>query len=231
MTNQNKVCIIYWGLIRGFKHNIAFQSHKHYLYDYLSNNGIDFDVYIVTNNLEYDEDVVCRIPNIKMLKIININDIYSLEDYTKIYNKIDFTTSGWCEKYHKNLLTVYYNKQQLYNCISSDYKRYISMDIGQIINKLDSSLINQYENITSSYETSNGLNPRILLGNYSCIKAELNKFNFILNNNNKLKFLNPESFLVFYFATQNINIISSNMVNVLRIRSDGTNENSIPYSL
>jgi hypothetical protein len=230
MTNQNKVCIIYWGLIRGFKHDIAFHSHKKYLYDYLANNGIDFDVYIVTNNVEYDEEVVRKIPNVKILKVVNINEIHSSEYYKKAYNKINFTTEGWCDNFQKNLLSVYYNKQQLANCIPDDYKRYISMDIGQIINNLDSSLIHKYENITSSHETSYGFNPRILLGNYKCIFTELNKFNFILNSYKNLEFLNPESFLVFYFSAQHINIIQSALVDVLRIRSDGTNQNGVPYS-
>ena len=230
MTNQEKVCIIYWGLIRGFKHDIAFHSHKKYLYDYLENNGIDFHVYIVTNNLEYNAEIVSKIPNVKILKIININDIHFLEDYKKAYNNINFTTEGWCNNFQNNLLTAYYNKQQLANYIPNDYKRYISMDIGQIINKLDGSLIHEYKNITSSYESSYGFNPRILLGDYSCINTELNKFNFILNSYKILNFLNPESFLVFYFSHNNIDIIQSNLVDVLRIRSDGTNQNGIPYS-
>ena len=230
MTNQEKVCIIYWGLVRGFKHDIAFNSHKKYLYDYLANNGIDFDVYIVTNNIEYDEAIIHRIPNVKLLKIININDIHVSEYYKKSYNKINFTTEGWCDNFQNNLLKVYYNKQQLANCIPNDYKRYISMDIGQIINKLDGSLIYECRNITSSYETCYGFNPRILLGDYTCINTELNKFNFILNSYKRLEFFNPESFLIFYFKHHNIDIIQSNLVDVLRIRCDGTNQNGIPYS-
>lgn len=229
--NNSKVCIIYWGLIRGFKHDYAFNSHKKNLYDNLKDKNFDFDVYIVTNNLEYDEAIVNKIPNLKLLKIINIDEIKNCNEYKCAFKNIHFTTSGWSDYYQNNLLTVYYNKQQLANIIPNNYRRYISMDIGQIITKLDFNIIENDCNITSSFETSCGLNPRLLIGNYNCIERELNKFNFILNTKTKLSFINPETFLIYYFEKQNVNIIQSNLVEVLRIREDGTNQNGIKYLL
>jgi hypothetical protein len=229
--NNSKVCIIYWGLIRGFKHDCAFNSHKKYLYDILKDKNIDFDIYLVTNNIEYNEEIVNKIPNLKLLNLINIEEIHNCGEYNTALKNINFTTQGWSDKFQNNLLTVYYNKQQLANIIPNNYRRYISMDIGQIINKLDFKLLLNNFNITSSFETSTGINPRFLIGNYSCISTELNKFNYILNTKNKLTFINPEYFIKYYFEKLNVNIIQSNLVEVLRIREDGTNQNGIKYPL
>jgi hypothetical protein len=228
MENQ-KLCIIYWGLVRGFKYDCAFNSHKKYLYDILKYKNIDFDIYVVTNNLEYDEAIINKIPNLKLLKIINVDEIHNCAEYKTAYKNIHFTTNGWSDYFHNNLLTVYYNRQQLANIIPNNYRRYVSMDIGQIINKLDFRLIENNYNITSSFETSTGINPRFLIGDYNYVVNELNIFNNILNTHIKLTFLNPETFLMYYFKKQNVNIIKSNLVEVLRIREDGTNENGIKY--
>lgn len=229
--NNSKLCIIYWGLIRGFKHNCAFNSHKKYLYDILKDKNIDFDIYLVTNNIEYNEEIVNKIPNLKLLKLINIEEIHNCSEYNTALKNITFTSPGWSDYFQNNLLTVYYNKQQLANIIPNNYRRYISMDIGQIINKLDFSLFENDYNIVSSFQSSRGFNPRLLIGNYTCISIELNKFNYILNTKQKLIFINPENFLNNYFKIHNINIIESNLVEVLRIREDCTNENGIKYSL
>lgn len=195
----------------------------------LKDQNVDFDVYLVTNNLEYNQEIVNKIPNLKLLKLINIDEIHNCNEYKISFKNINFTTAGWSDKLQNNLLNVYYNKQQFANIIPNNYKRYISMDIGQIINKFDFKLIESNCNIVSSFECSNGLNPRCLIGNYNCIKVELNIFNYILNVNSILTFLNPETFLVSYFIENNINIFKSNKVEVLRIREDGTNENGIKY--
>ena len=229
--NDSKVCIIYWGLIRGFKNNCAFNSHKKYLYDILKNKNIDFDIYLVTNNIEYNEEIVNKIPNLKLLNLINVEDIHNCGEYNTALKNINFTSQGWSDKFQNNLLTVYYNKQQLANIIPNNYRRYISMDIGQIINKLDFTLFLNNFNIISSFESSGGFNPRLLIGNYICISRELNKFNYILNTKKKIIFINPEDFLNNYFKIHNINIIESNLVEVLRIREDGTNQNGIKYQL
>ena len=228
MDNQ-KICIIYWGLVRGFKYDCAFNSHKKYLYDCLKDKHINFDVYIVTNHLDYNEAIINKIPNVKLLKIIDIDEIQNCTEYKTAYDNIQFTTSGWSSYYHNNLLTLYYNRQQLANIIPNNYKRYISMDIGQIIDKLDYTLIENTYNIYSSFETSNGINPRFLIGNYNCIVEELNMFNYIFNTNVRFNFLNPESFIDYYFRNKNVSLRSSDLVHVLRIRTDGTNQNGVKY--
>lgn len=229
--NDQKICIIYWGLVRGFKYDCAFNSHQTYLYDRLKDKNIDFDVYVVTNNLDYNEAIIHKIPNLKLLKIVDIDEIQKSAEYNKAYNNIYFTTSGWSNYFHNNLLTLYYTRQYLANIIPNNYKRYISMDIGQIIDKLEYSLIEDKKNITSAFETSNAINPRILIGDYNCILEESNMFNYILNTNVTLKFLNPETFIDYYFRNKHISLTSSNLVNVLRIRKDGTNQNGIKYDL
>ena len=229
MANENKICIIYWGLIRGFRFDYTFNSHKQYLYDNFKNNNIDFDVYLVTNNIEYNEINVDKIPNLKTLKIIDVDEIHNLEYYKNAYKNINFTTNGWSDYFHTNLLTVYCNKQQLINCIPGDYKKYISMDIGQIVNKFDISLVKSKHNFSSSFETSSVINPRILIGSYNCIYAEMNKFNEILTYNKTVHFLNPECFLVYYFKSKFVDIIQTDLVEVLRIRGDGTNQNGIGF--
>ena len=97
MANENKICIIYWGLIRGFRFDYTFNSHKQYLYDNFKNNNIDFDVYLVTNNIEYNEINVDKIPNLKTLKIIDVDEIHNLEDYKNAYKNIGSGLSAFGE--------------------------------------------------------------------------------------------------------------------------------------
>ena len=228
MANK-KICIIYWGLIRGFKLDFVFNSHKKYLYDNLISKNIDFDIFVVTNNVDYDETNINKIPNLKLLKIINVDEIHNLDEYKKAYKNICFTTPGWCDYFHKNLLIVYYNKQQLASIIPNNYYKYISMDIGNLINNFDLSLIDTELNFSSSHEISCGINPRFLIGDYNCIFAELNKFNTILNYDIPLAILNPESFLTTYFGNKQIVIKNTHLIEVLRVRADGTNQNGIKY--
>ena len=81
--------------------------------------------------------------------------------------------------------------------------------------------------ITSDYECSRGINPRLTIGTYNAMKYEYNIFNYILNSPNKIKVHNPEIFLYDFYTKHKIYIIQSNMIKILRIRSNGLNENGI----
>ena len=69
-----KIAIIYRGNIRGFKYDECFKTHEK-LYNVLKNNNIDFDTYLCTNNIEYDETSINKIENLKSKYILDINNI------------------------------------------------------------------------------------------------------------------------------------------------------------
>ena len=228
---MDKICIIYWGLIRGFKYDSVFNTHKKYIYDSLKQNDIEFDVYIITCNSEFDKKNIEKIPEIKLLKILDISDIHNSEKYINCYKNIKYETNGWNDTFQKNIITLYFSKQEMLKFIPKNYKKYISLDIAHVIVKFD--IINCLSNndnddtiITSSYETSNGINPRLTIGSYKCLECEYNIFNFILNSS-LITIHNPEIFLYKYYLMNNIKVIQNDMIKILRIRSNGLNENGI----
>ena len=215
----NKLCIIYWGLVRGFKYEKTYLSHKKNIYDKLENQGIDFDVYIVTNDKDYDDIYIKKIPNIKIIEILKISDIKEDEKYRNSFSKIQYKTPGWCDYYQENITLVNYNKNHIFNLISRDYKKYLCMDIAHVIDKLDINFFDT-DNLVPKKNSCLGYNPRFLLCNYNTLKIELTKLEFILNNKN-LKFHNPESFLKFLFQKNKIIITQTNNIIINRIRTDG----------
>ena len=44
---MTKCCIIYWGLVRGFRYDWVYDTHRTKIYNYLDENNIDYDIYIV----------------------------------------------------------------------------------------------------------------------------------------------------------------------------------------
>lgn len=218
--NIDKVCIIYWGLIRGFKYDYTFNTHKEKIYDKLKEKNIEFDIYMVTNNIDYDDTNIKKIPNLKLLKIINISEIHNSEEYKKVYNNIKFTTPGWNDYFQTNLITLFNNKQQILEIIPKDYKKYLSMDIAHIVKEFDINLFNINNNFTSSFESSLGFNPRVLLGDYKSIEIEYSRFNYILNSS-KISVHNPEILLKNIFTENNIIIKTTPLIKIIRIRSNG----------
>ena len=217
--NQNKLCIVYWGLIRGFKYEKTYLSHKKNIYDKLKNQEIDYDVYIVTNDKDYDDTYVKKIPNIKKLVILKISDIKEDEKYIKSFSGIQYKTPGWCNYYQENITLVNYNKNYIFNLIPRDYKKYLCMDIAHIIDELDINFFST-NNLIPKKHNCNGYNPRFLISNYNTLKIELTKLEYIINNKN-LIFHNPEMFLKYLFDKNNIKIIETDNIIINRIRTNG----------
>jgi len=217
--NKNKLCIIYWGLIRGFKYEKTYLTHKKNIYDKLNNQKINFDVYIITNEKDYDDIYINKIPNVVILKILKISNIRKNEKYIKSLKNIQYTTPGWNDIFQENISLVNYNKNFIFKLIPSNYKKYLAMDISHNIEKLDIKFFNN-NNCVPKKHNCNGYNPRFLISNYDTLKIELTKLEYIINNKN-LIFHNPEMFLKYLFDKNNIKIIETDDIIINRIRTNG----------
>jgi len=211
-----KIAIIYRGNIRGFKYDECFKTHEK-LYNVLKNNNIDFDTYLCTNNIEYDETSINKIENLKSKYILDINNVRSDNKYKQAFSNIKFT-GPWSEKFQDNIITYWYNNNYLFHKIREKYDKYIIMDIAHIIEMFDISLLFTNNNYCSIYESNTGYNTRILIANYELFESIMTQFNYILNN--KLSYGNPEAFNLNFLS--NHNIIKTNKVKIFRIRTDKT---------
>ena len=211
-----KIAILYRGNIRGFKYDECFKTHEK-LYNVLKNNNIDFDTYLCTNNIEYDETSINKIENLKSKYILDINNVRSDNKYKQAFSNIKFT-GPWSEKFQDNIITYWYNNNYLFHKIREKYDKYIIMDIAHIIEMFDISLLFTNNNYCSIYESNTGYNTRILIANYELFESIMTQFNYILNN--KLSYGNPEAFNLNFLS--NHNIIKTNKVKIFRIRTDKT---------
>jgi len=211
-----KIAIIYRGNIRGFKYDECFKTHEK-LYNVLKNNNIDFDTYLCTNNIEYDETSINKIENLKSKYILDINNVRSDNKYKQAFSNIKFT-GPWSEKFQDNIITYWYNNNYLFHKIREKYDKYIIMDIAHIIEMFDISLLFTNNNYCSIYESNTGYNTRILIANYELFESIMTQFNYILNN--KLSYGNPEAFNLNFLS--NHNIIKTDKVKIFRIRTDKT---------
>ena len=109
-----KIAIIYRGNIRGFKYEECFKTHEK-LYNILKNNNIDFDTYLCTNNIEYDEDSINKIKNLKSKYILDINNVRGDSKYKQAFLNIKFNSEGWSDVYQHNIISYWYNNNYLFN--------------------------------------------------------------------------------------------------------------------
>lgn len=225
-----KIAIVYTGLVRGFKYEYTYGTHKKF-YDELQNNNIDFDVYFVTNDLDYDETYVTKIPNLKLLKVININEIENNDSYKKVCDNINFTTQGWSDYFHNNFIKCMYNKNKTLEYVDKNYDRYICMEISHVLEKFDIiELLKNNINYSSDFETSCGFNDRIFIAkDYNSFQLFQNWFDYLLNLKKKQIEINPETFWKKMAIENNLNVNLSSQIKILRIRTNGCNQNNIPY--
>ena len=212
-----KVAIIYRGNIRGFKYEECFKTHEK-LYNDLLNNNIHFDTYLCTNNVEYDEDSINKIKNLKGKYVLNIDHVRSDSKYIKAFSNIKFTSRGWNNTVQSNIITYWYNNNYLYEKIIDKYDKYIIMDIAHIINRLDVSLLMKNDNYCSIYESHTGYNTRVLIANYDLFSSIMTQFNYIVDN--KLCYINTENFNFNFLSKHNIK--KTDKLKIYRIRFDGT---------
>lgn len=192
-----KVALCYFGLVRGFKYNNVYESHKKYIYDILKKQNIDFTVYISTYDKDYDQTNIDKIPN--LIKINKQNDEIISQKILQISD--NFTVpQNYTEELKQNLLKCWYSQQDLYNMLKNSGKSYdliIVMDIAQLIlNEIDD--LNQFKHdyiYVPNFAFHLGYCGRMLIGNMKNILFFLNKFNFIQTF--KIN-IHPESFYKYY---------------------------------
>ena len=219
-----KIAIIYRGNIRGFKYDICFSTHKK-LYDELNKHNIEFDVFLCTNNYEYDDTNLIKIPNLKIKEVLKLEEIRKTNEYKSAINNITFKTSGWNSTYQNNIITYWYNNNFLFDKMKDTFKdayntydKYLLMDISQIIDKINIDLFLDNKNYVSSIENCSGYNTRIIISNYNLFEKMMCQFNFIVNDKH-ITAHNPENFNLNYL--KNINIVTTNDLRVRRIRENG----------
>ena len=216
---MKKCCIIYWGLIRGFKYDWVYNTHKEKIYDYLENNNIDFDIYIVTNDVDYDDTQINKLKNVKKISILNLCDIQKTDIYVNMLKNFNFDNHFQNES-KIYLSCCYYNRKYIMDYIPNSYDFYISLDIQHYIEKFDFLKdLNNNVCIMSNYHKQMGVNPRVFIGNYKYTKLYNVIADYALLG---IYSHNPESLLKNYLEINNVPIIESNEILIHRVRKCGT---------
>lgn len=184
-TNVNlkmKALICYWGLVRGFKFQKTFDSHKQHIWDVLKEQNIDFDVMIHTYNKQFDFQVF-NIHNTRYC-VIEDDAIVSQRIIPKIRNV--YTPTYFTEEHRLGLFKCWHSQQHLHDQIlkiKHEYDFIITLDIAQYFatsipkNIKDLDFENMY---VSNFESFNGYNPRFCMSNVDNILFYLSKFNYVL---------------------------------------------------
>jgi dTDP-4-amino-4,6-dideoxygalactose transaminase len=128
-----KIAIIYRGNIRGFKYDECFKTHEK-LYNVLKNNNIDFDTYLCTNNIEYDETSINKIENLKSKYILDINNVRSDNKYKQAFSNIKFLNGRKQEFMEKmkdaNVMTSQvHNRNDINSCVKDFEENLPNIDL------------------------------------------------------------------------------------------------------
>jgi predicted nuclease of predicted toxin-antitoxin system len=216
---EKKCCIVYWGLIRGFKYDWVYDSHNKHIYNYLESNNINFDIYIVTNDKDFDDTQVKKLRNLKKLIILNLDDINKLDIFDKLVQSFNF--DGHFQYESKLYLAYcYYNRKYIMDCIPNTYDFYISLDIQHLVESFDFlKHLNDNAAILSNFNNQNGVNPRVFIGNYDQTKIYNNIADYTLIRNYHH---NPESLLKAYLELNEIPIVETDDILIHRVRACGT---------
>lgn len=177
-----KALICYWGLVRGFKFQKTFESHKQHIWDVLKEQNINFDVMIHTYNKDFDFQTF----NIENTRYIVIEDdvIVSQRIIPKIRNV--HLPTYFTEEHRLGLFKCWHSQQHLHDQIlkiKHEYDFVITLDIAQYFgtsipkNIKDLNLDNMY---VSEFESFKGYNPRFCMSNVDNILFYLSKFNYVL---------------------------------------------------
>lgn len=216
---RKKCCLIYWGLVRGFKYDWVYDSHNKNIYNYLESNNIDVDVYIVTNDKDYDDTQIKKINNLKKLVILNLDDINKLDIHDKLIKGFNFD-SHFVDESKLYLAYCYYNRKVIMDYIPNTYDFYISLDIQHLVEKFDFlKYLNPKVGILSNHNKQLGVNPRVFIGNYEHTKIYNNIADYALLGNYSH---NPESLLNNYLKINKIPLFEIDDILIHRVRACGT---------
>lgn len=220
MHTMKRCCIIYWGLVRGFKYDWVYESHKTKLYEYLTENKVEFDIYIVTNDLEYDDTQINKLKqHVKNLTILKLDEIRKLDIYDNLIKNFNFH-SHFHPISKTYLACCYYNRKYIMDSIPNTYDFYISLDIQHFIENFDFlKCLDNNVCVMSSYHKQLGVNPRVFIGNYIYTKLYNDIADYALLGNYHH---NPESLLCKYLEINNVPIIETDEILIHRVRECGT---------
>ncbi len=180
-----RIGILYHGLIRGFKYQNVFDSHKKFIWDEIRNQGHSFSCFVSTYNKEFD-DIIYKIENLE--SVIIKDDLVIQSELTDIA-KTFICPSNFSDDLKMNILKSWKSQEYLSQYIStSKFDLLILLPIAQLIN----TPLDTLDNLdTDTYYTPNfaehtGLNDRFLICNNSNMLFILNKLNYILNQSPRM---------------------------------------------
>jgi hypothetical protein len=183
-----KALICYWGLVRGFKYTQTIESHKNNIWDVLIEQDIPYDVMLHTYNKEFDFNIF----NINNLKYHVIEDDHII--HTRVLSKIKniHLPVYFTEEHKTGLFKCWYSQQHLHDHIvpiKNEYDLIITLDIAQyFVTPIPNNI--KYLDLNKMYLTDiehfNGYNPRFCMSNVDNILFYLNKFNYVLSDENKI---------------------------------------------
>jgi len=215
---MQKCCIIYWGLIRGFKYDFVYETHRDKIYNYLEKNDIEYDIYIVTNDADYDDCNIKKLKNLKKICVLSLEEINQTEIFKTLVNNFNFH-SHFTNDSKKFLSYCYFNRKYIMKYIPDTYNFYISLDIQHLIEKFDFlKYLTNSTSVLSNYHKQTGVNPRVFIGDYRNTKIYNSIADYALLGNYSH---NPESLLKYYLQVNNINFIETDDILIHRVRACG----------
>lgn len=234
-----KIAVCFFGLIRSLKY--THDSIKKNLFDILTNNGHEYDIYIHTYDLEILTNIRSGEKNVKLdvndYKLLNPKEII-IEDQDEFdksfnYEKIMSYGDSWpCSKFNslKNLIRQLNSLKKLTNLISQkpkyDIYIYIRPDL-KIITPFDVSWLNLKNNQIATpiyFKHCGGLNDRFAIGKFEAIKTYGLRLDEIYNccnaKKNKKRPLHSEQLVKYIIEKNNIQNIDL-YITLVRIRGNG----------
>ena len=218
-----RFCIIYNGLIRGFKYDDVIQTHRDKLWSPLEKAGIEYDIFLVTNNAEYDAEAVKKIPNLKKVLILDVAEIKASDMFRRVSQALSFGC-GKCSQPSpfQNYIVSILNKTRIMQQIGDTYSRYLSMDIAQTIDRLEPSILSSLAGIYSpGWGCNLGHNDRLLIGDYKTAYMYNHIADYILKRE-KITSHNPECLVAEMFKASGIQVQQPESLRVTRVRGDGS---------
>jgi hypothetical protein len=188
MTGRQKALICYWGLVRGFKYPQALESHRKHIWKVLEAQGFEYDVLVHTYNKEFDTNLF-NVPNIRYLLIED--DAYITQRILPRIRNVHLPP--YFEDEHKTgLFKCWHSQRQLreqLKKIKDDYDVVITLDIAQyFVSPIPDNLddLDMTKVYLSDFEKFKGYNPRFCMSNPKNVMFYLNKFDYVLNDEEKI---------------------------------------------
>jgi hypothetical protein len=201
---MTKIAICYWGMTRSTKY--VYKSHFNNLFNILTNNSIDYEVFMHTWKVENDQNIIWE--NVSDVPIdyqeyaLLKPNFYKIEEQKNFKDQINFSEYFNIELYDKhggdtphewrpqlimNHLCALESQKRVYKMVMDsstifDYIMFIRPDV-EILNPFDINIFNApFDIIIPSYDHHEGLNDRFAIlpfndaRNYACRIDEIKEF-------------------------------------------------------